>query len=287
MADPFESCWLRLDRARAHRKAATELWNDFIEHNPYDVVLDHHGQGKFVLRAVREERLPPLMGILIGEWLYNLRCVLDYTVYDTAICASGKNPPPGKGVLQFPVYFSEPAYRDNEYRLQPLAEHHRAILESMQPYAHSDADTSAIGWVHKLARIDRHRRLNLVTAYITEISPVVCSPSGSTVEIEFSGNRVTVDHEAELARFTITPWQDDWKVQADPRAGLDPEIAEWNESPFWRPIPYNERVRMLESTVESLIVTFEYDCLGTSRRAEMLLDEFRAECDARRQEWRK
>lgn len=279
---PFASCWLRVDRAQAHRHAAAQVWNDFLESEPYDTVLDYEGQGQFVIRVIQQEPTPPEMSVLIGEWLYNLRCALDYIVYETAVCVSGENPPPGEGVLQFPIYDSPDVYAKNLYRLKPLADHHRLWLESVQPYRHQDPDTSALRWLNHLARIDRHRRLSVVTAYVAEASPVISVPPGCEVVIEFADS-VVVDYEAEVARFTVTPWQDDWKPNVKPGVGIDPEIAEWAVSPFWRQIPYNERLRRLDIGVVIQLAAYEYDCTGGGRKAELLTNEFRAECDARRQ----
>jgi hypothetical protein len=280
--DPFEGCWHRIERAETHRKAAADVWNGFIKDHPYDFTLDHQGEGRFLLRVFQQLPTPPEMAVLIGEWLYNLRCALDYCVYATAVSVSGQDPPPGQGVLQFPIYGSEVEFRKNEYRLKPLAEHQRTLLEVMQPYKHPDPDTSALAWINRLARIDRHRRLTVMTSYMAEMRPIVGAPKDCTVDLEF-GERVIVDNEAKIARFTVTPWQDGWHVEANPQLGIDPEVREWTESSFWRRIDYNERLRMLRSVVKSMVVTFEYDCLGYSRDAEILTAEFRAECDARRQ----
>ena len=56
------------------------------------------------------------------------------------------------------------------------------------------------------ARIDRHRRLTITTAYVAELRPVIGVPVGCTVELEW-GERVMVDHVAEIARFNVTPWE--------------------------------------------------------------------------------
>jgi hypothetical protein len=257
------------------------VWNQFLDQHPYECTLVHEGRGTFVMRVHQAVPTPPEMAVLIGEWLYNLRCALDYSVYAAAVCVSGQDPPPEAGQLQFPVYESEAAFQRNLYRLKPLAAHHRTILETMQPYRHDDPDTSALGWLNRLARIDRHRRLTVTTAYVAELRPIVGVPVGCTVELEW-GERVMVDDVAEVARFTVTPWQEGCKVEANPQAGIDPEIAEWASSPFWRSIAYNERLRMLDVVVQSMVVTLEYDCLGASRKADMLTEAFRAECDARR-----
>lgn len=163
--------------------------------------------------------------MLLGEWLYNLRCALDYAVYAAAVWNTGEDPPPKHGQLQFPCSFDERNYRDNEYRLAPLTDYQRTeLIEFMQPFRHPDPDTSALGWLHRLARIDRHRRLTVMTAYLAESNPKIGVPEGCTVKLEFV-DRVLVAGKAELARFTVTPWEPSWKVDVDPRTGLDPEIA--------------------------------------------------------------
>lgn len=284
--DPFAACWLRVDRAETHRKATADVWNQFIEDDPYDFSLVDRGGGRLALRVCQRIPTPPEAAILIGEWLYNLRCALDYCIYATAICVSGKNPPPGQGVLQFPIYEHEEAYRKNEYRLKPLAPHHRPLVEAAQPYRHPDPDTSALGWLNRLARIDRHRRLTVMTAYMAEMRPIVMVPQGCAVDLQF-GDRVMVDDAADIAHLTVTPWQQGWDIDANPQAGIDPEIGEWAASPFWRRISYSDRLLMLRIFVESMIVTLEYDCLGRSRKSEILTEEFRAESDARRSAWRR
>ncbi len=283
---PFQAAWQRIDRAATHRKAAVQLWNAWIDEEPYSFSLANYGDGHHGLIVVQDDATPPDMAVVLGEWLYNLRCALDYAVYDAAVCVSGTNPPPMKGQLQLPVCFTEGDYRKNEYRLKPLADQHRFIIEKMQPYQHDDPDTSALGWLHKLARIDRHRSLHVITTYAAEMNPQVeITGANDDTVVEFTvGHRVVVDRETEIARFTVTPWNDDWEVEVNPQTGLDPEIADWTGGAFWRNITYNNRLRILDTLPLSIVATLEYDCLGRSREAEFLTEGFRAECDARREE---
>lgn len=283
VTNPFDACWHRIDRAEAHRDESAAIWNEWLEDEPYSVVLDHQGEGKFVVKVVQESPTPPEMAVLMGEWFYNLRCALDYAVYATAICDSGKTPPPGDGVLEFPCSFTEDHFRKQEYRLKPLSDYHRvSLVEAMQPYRHEDPDTSALGWLHKLARIDRHRRLTFMLGVVKEIQPIAGVPVGCVVKDQWA-ERVVIDGEAEIAGFTVTPWNDGWKVNVNPRAGIDPEIGDWAESPFWQRWRYNDRLVVLRTTVESVVAPLEYSCLGTGRKADILTEAFRAECDARRQ----
>ena len=285
---PFAASWHRIDRSATHRKAAADARNEWIKDEPYTFVLTHNGEGHHTLRVVQQEPTPPEMSVCIGEWLYNLRCALDYAVYDAAICESGEDPPPGEGVLQFPIYFDPAQYRNNEYRLKPLSEQHRAILEAVQPYRHDDPDTSALGWLHKLARIDRHRTLHLTTAYVADLNPVVGVPEQCTVEFGEMRKRCVLDGEAEIGDFTVSPWQDGWEVEVNPRTGLDPELADWRHaSPFWRDIPYNDRLRMIQLVVETTVAVLEYECTGWSRRKDFLSEAWRIEADERREARRK
>jgi hypothetical protein len=74
-------------------------------------------------------------------------------------------PPPNDGVLQYPIYDTDKAWTSNLFRLKPLADHHREMLHEMQPFA-SNSDASYLGWINRLARIDRHRRLSIMTSYL-------------------------------------------------------------------------------------------------------------------------
>jgi hypothetical protein len=277
---PFEACWHRLYRADDHRKALAQIWNEFIADHPYDFSLDHEGGGVFILRLWQERLVPPEFAVITGEWLYNLRCTLDYIIWATAVYQSHSVPPPSEGTLQYPIYETEDAWSRNAYRLRPLASHHRDMLKQMQPF-NSNPDANYLGWINRLARIDRHRRLSIVTSYLSEISPVIAVPEGCTTTLQW-GNRVLYDGKADVARIVVVPWQDGFEVQANPRTGIDPEIAEWATSPFWSRIPYPKRLTMMQVFVSTEIATYEYDCTGSGRKANVLTHTYKAECDARR-----
>lgn len=169
------------------------------------------------------------------------------------------------------------AWKENERRLKHLAPHHREMLLHMQPF-NGDADASYLRVVNDLARIDRHRRLTVSTAYLAEVQPVIQVPSGSTVAFEL-GERVLVDGYAQVARISVSPWTDDMNVAVNPRMGIDPEIAEWSESRFWSRIRFSERLRMIQIFLAAEIAVDEYDCRGASRKADVLSTDYRAQCD--------
>jgi hypothetical protein len=223
--------------------------------------------------------MPPDFVLEFGEWLYNARTCLDYIVWATAAYVTGELPPPGDGTLQYPIYESMQAWKHNERRLADLAPHHRAMLLHMQPF-NSDADANYLRVVNDLARIDRHRRLTVSTAYLAELEPVIAVPHGSTATLEW-GERVLIDGCAQVARISISPWTDDMELSVNPRIGIDPEIAEWGESAFWSRVRFTERLRMIQVFLSAEIAVYEYDCTLTSRKAHVLAPEYRAQCDER------
>lgn len=93
--------------------------------------------------------------------------------------------------------------------------------------------------------------------------------------------RVVRGPVTDVARLTIAPWDDDAVVKFNPRAGLDPEIDQWSVFPFWGLKRFGDRVAMMQISVAGEIAVYEYDCKGTSRRENMLTDNFRQERDVR------
>lgn len=270
----FAPCWHRWDRANEHRRRLGEIWNDYIADHPYGSSLTHEGNGRYIVRVWQDRPFPSDFAVVMGEWLYNLRSALDYTIWATAVHVSGQFPPPDEQRLQYPIYDSETAWNTNLGRLQSLEDHHREMLRTMQPFA-SDTDANYLGWINRLARIDRHRRLVDGTAYLAEMEPVVQVPSGCDVALEW-GNRVLRDGAADVAHITVSPWDPDTEVAVNPRIGIDPEVAEWSTSPFWRRVRFSERLSMMPVFVSAEIAVYEYDCLGKSRKADALTDAFKA-----------
>ena len=216
----------------------------------------------------------------MGEWLYNVRSALDYVVWATAVYATGQLPPPNEEALQYPIYDTSDAWKRNTYRLKHLAPHHREMLATMQPF-NSDPDANFLGWINRLARIDRHRRLVDGTSYLAELNPVLAVPEGTQVTLQW-GERVLIDGRADVARISVSPWNDDFEIQFNPRVGIDPEIGEWSKSRFWRGRKFGERLTMMQIFVAGEIAVYEYDCTGASRKEHLLTETFRSESDARR-----
>jgi hypothetical protein len=277
--DPFEACWYRWERADSRRRDMVGVWNDYVARDPHGVELVHQGHGVHVIRVVENEPIPADFAGLFGEWLYNLRASLDYVIWASAAYASGTLPPPHEGVLQYPIYDDEAAWKRNLYRIKGLPDYQQRRLREMQPFA-SDADANFLGWINRLARIDRHRTLVDGACYLAELRPALMTDRDRRATLQW-GTRVVRGPVTDVARVTVTPWDDDAVVKLNPRSGIDPEIDQWSASPFWGSKRFGDRVAVVQIFVAGEIAVYEYDCKGTSRRQDALTDSFRQECDAR------
>jgi hypothetical protein len=276
--DPFEACWYRWERAETRRQDMVKVWNDYVEREPHEIQLVHQ-KGVHIVRVIENEPVPPDFAGLFGEWLYNLRASLDYIIWASAAYASGTVPPPNEGVLQYPIYDDEAAWNRNFYRLKGLPEHQQQRLRMMQPFA-SNLDANYLGWINRLARIDRHRTLVDGACRLVELRPVLGTDPGRMGDLQW-GTKVVRGPVTDIARLTITPWEDGARVLFNPRSGIDPEIDQWSVSPFWGLRRFGDRVRMMQIFVAAEIAIYEYDCKGTSHREDLLTDSFRQECDFR------
>lgn len=278
--DLFESARLRVDRAQARAKEMSEAWNAYLEPHPFEFLLLRTSPTEYVVRLEQAEPVPLELSALFGEWLYNLRSALDYTVWAAAAHSSGVMPPPNEEGLQYPIYDTEAAWKKNLWRLRPLAAHQVDMLHSMQPF-NSDPDANYLGWINRLARIDRHRRLAIWTARVAEAEPVFKVPSGVTPKLEW-GQWVFAGARCDLARLTFPTAETADDVAFNPRVGIDPEIAEWGESDFWRRTRFPERVKLLMVFVRAEIDVYDYDCTGAPAARRTVTDHFAAESDQRR-----
>jgi len=83
----FDVCWERIARAKTHRNAMVEAWNAYTEQDPYDIRVEvlPSGSGRIVIHRVLS--VPPILGLELGEFLYQMRAALNACVYETPQCS--------------------------------------------------------------------------------------------------------------------------------------------------------------------------------------------------------
>jgi hypothetical protein len=160
--DPLLGCRLKLQGAWRHRQALGEELQEF-------------------LARTDPEPSPLHLGVIVGDFLHNLRCVLDHLVWQLVLLNRQE---PGEH-NQFPIFDTPDAYKKKAGRyLRGVAADHRALIETFQPY-HLGADASShyLAVLHDLSNIDKHRFVH----------PVVIHGEGDTREVRFTELEVTTN----------------------------------------------------------------------------------------------
>jgi len=160
--DPLLGCRLKLQGARWHRQALGEELKEF-------------------LTRAEPESSPLHLGVIVGDFLHNLRCVLDQLVWQLVVLNGGK---PGDH-NQFPIFDTPDAYKKKAGRyLRGVAADHRALIETFQPYhVGVEARYHNLAVLRDLSNIDKHRFVH----------PVVIVGEGDTSEVRFTELEVTTN----------------------------------------------------------------------------------------------
>jgi hypothetical protein len=172
----LDGAYERLKRARTHlanlkrrvervREEARD--NVVIERKPAVFRREDGREVEGVLGhlAVKFGPLPPMLSILIGETIYNLRASLDYLVYELAALDSGQV----QDGTQFPIDDSKKAFKGRGAGyLKGVSDEHIAMIKKLQPCYGCD-------WTRLLRVVsnpDKHRHLQPVFApAVLKISP--------------------------------------------------------------------------------------------------------------------
>jgi hypothetical protein len=234
----FEGCRQRIKRADAHRKRIAELWNEAGEaEDLHSVVvgMNDDGTGEIWLKTLYGPDFIDAISLELGEALYQLRATLDGCVYQAAILESKKNPPPDENSLEFPVCISHGDFKKRTFKIAPLPDDLRALVEHVQPYnipKNLAPDlmvfnvNRAIGTLSDWARKDRHRRLHVVGSYVVSATPKLRLPEGVTLEsMRVAGAGLLVE-QGKVAEFRLAGYRPGMEIQANPDAAIDIAVDE-------------------------------------------------------------
>lgn len=277
----FQGCWHHIDRAESHRLEMAQVWEEFLEREPFETTLSSgDDEGWYELWVEQTSPSPHLLPILFGEWLYHLRAALDGVIYAVAVHDSRRNPPDDARTLTFPVCTTESGFKHQLKGLTSLADKHLALVRFYQPFNAENPKEQMLYWVNHLARLDRHRLLHVVGGGILKSEPLVHASGRKTITFDLGIPSVQSLHSAAmLARFKVEPNEPEKPVEANPNTWIDLEILEFLGSRLdyeWLRAPLGERMRHMEFELIAVIVgLFERSCLGRTRPGveEMLVDE--------------
>jgi hypothetical protein len=234
---PFEGSIQRIARAEVHRKTLADVWNQYLEEDPYipHIRVNDDGSGSISVRA--GWNLPTDLSLVLGEFLYQLRAALDGAIYDAVVIASGKNPPPNHQDLQFPICSTADQFNNaRKAMIAALSEKCKTQIELFQPYNMPDITPElmvfnfnrSLSILNDWARKDRHRRLHMVASFASEARPKLRLPAGVTVTtFEVIEETVLLENEVTIATFQLAGYGSDMQVEGTPDLCVDITIDEY------------------------------------------------------------
>ena len=127
----------------------------------------------------------PEWALATSEILFNIRCSLDYLVFQLHVRRYGENMPPGaEKATMFPIFDDEPNFASKGARhIRYLSVRDQRAFRRLQPYV-----TRADGWkytrhflalLNSLHNTDKHRKLHVVAAAQAIALPPSRLPTGS------------------------------------------------------------------------------------------------------------
>ena len=123
-------------------------------------------------------REPPLrLGVIVGDYVHNVRSALDQLVWQLVLLNGGK--PTRRN--QMPIEDTPAKSAESAKRmLRGVSVGHRASLERAQPYhAAGDLIEHPLRVLRELSNLDKHRVVHPAYSFLSDADPPTLSPQGS------------------------------------------------------------------------------------------------------------
>lgn len=104
--------------------------------------------------------------MLLGDCVHNLRSTLDHLIYRVAVNAANSDPPPGEGILAFPLGPSQLWHLGTLRKDGPFM----AVFDTLQPDVRPKwKGLQPLAVLEELDNFDKHRTLNVMFAQPTNV----------------------------------------------------------------------------------------------------------------------
>ena len=233
MRDPFFGIRLKLERTQVQNAELRNQISSFLETKPYGTTIKLKDETReIVVRATVREPCPGVWGVLVGEFIHNLRSVLDHLVWEFVIYNTGAKPTTN---TQFPICLTETAYNKAARRyLNGVGATASDLIKSVQPFSTGEDSKSHLWKLASLSNADKHRTLHLTSASMQSVMvhfepsqcPIIPPSSVPTLRMEARELRGAgpFEHDTILVRIGIPAWfvvpTNEVKVDTDFRTNI-------------------------------------------------------------------
>jgi hypothetical protein len=206
---------MKTERAKLHLQALNQELDAFTE-EPYTVITKEDTENSRYIRRVQFKGLNPLMGMLLGEFLYNLRSGLDQLAWQIAPPAARKD---FSTVLCFPIFerVCNSQERKNYNRaLSWFPDDVQKEIDTLQPYKRPDGPENHPLWqLNKLCNIDKHSVIPINSRSVN-----IFVPQNPAAKVEHLGYEDAIEVSVPLC--------DKAQLDFEPDPVFPIEFGEWD-----------------------------------------------------------
>lgn len=166
--------WLKFQRAEKHMVDINQEAVRYAENHPYEFTRIRLSDRQKQIRSRFHitEQPDPMVAVMLGDFIHNLRCALDYIV---VACV----PKQRRGKAGFPILSQDIFAKDgngqfvvNDTKLREnfetatkgLHPEARTFIIGLQPYNHGvNAHLNILGIISRLENADKHRQLTTIS----------------------------------------------------------------------------------------------------------------------------
>ena len=200
---PVREVAYKLIRCDQHLRVLWEESVVYLQREPYVVSTNPDlDTSSYVIRVNVTEQPPPIIPLVFGDCLQQLRSALDYLAWQLVVANGGipsGTPNAGRPPTQFPIL-----YRENKFGIDVaggVSPEAIAIIEGLQPYHRPAKDGRPVVQdplyiLNDLARRDRHRMVHVV-AFGGRAGDSLHFPAEG-IEIPFPPPGLALDDGAEI-----------------------------------------------------------------------------------------
>jgi hypothetical protein len=222
----LEGVNLKMLRAFVHAQEAQTIGQAVYRSGPYPFRVEvKRGGLEHRYRAQAETLVDPMLNVVLGDFVHNLRSSLDHLAYQLVLL-NGRTPWPK---IALPIYDARPGHYSSRWfgrrwKAKPLdiakevSREALKIIESVQPYSGSH-DGLLLSAVRDLNNFDKHRELILAGHVAREaVTSHLPNSPYRTGKWHFTGLPLVNENVVAVVTYDI-PMQ-----EADPDAALRPTI---------------------------------------------------------------
>jgi len=176
---------LKLSRAEQHLNTLTASIQEFVESNPYSLILHPDPYPpQYMLQAKINNTISTEYGCIIGDFAHNVRSSLDLLVYQLSDLIAGDK---ARFKLQFPIFDHDADYHKYEkVYLNGVQYKYKKIIEKYQPYKQKGGfDDNPLKLLRHINDADKHRIIPVVGAIATLNYFIFDGSSGSPDFLKF------------------------------------------------------------------------------------------------------